>query len=192
MWFFDCSCTAAPRVWHFSAFHLYVYWFMHAFCVLFMMMLPVGIWNIIPSCCHRNKCKVEYIFVYTPLTCITYFGDYTNSFAIYKCAPDCNHFQPFILVWAVLPILMGNGSFLMSGSVLLLLFFSLSFSHCHYLCSVCLHPTKEVLVTTSDDHTWKMWALPRYRHSHNWSCSWLLPMMYNNKGWGEAWKQGYL
>ena len=29
------------------------------------------------------------------------------------------------------------------------------------LCSVTMHPSKQVMVTTSDDHTWKMWALPR-------------------------------
>ena len=25
---------------------------------------------------------------------------------------------------------------------------------------VCLHPTKPILVTASDDKTWKMWHLP--------------------------------
>ena len=29
-----------------------------------------------------------------------------------------------------------------------------------------MHPSKEVVVTASDDHTWKMWALPR----SGWEC----------------------
>ena len=27
-------------------------------------------------------------------------------------------------------------------------------------CRVALHPRKQILATTSDDHTWKMWAVP--------------------------------
>ena len=28
------------------------------------LQLPVSIWKIIPTCCHRNKGEVEYIFIY--------------------------------------------------------------------------------------------------------------------------------
>ena len=35
-------------------------------------------------------------------------------------------------------------------------------AHSYAINSVAVHPTKEVLVTASDDHTWKMWAFPRY------------------------------
>ena len=35
-------------------------------------------------------------------------------------------------------------------------------AHDYAINSVTLHPSKEVVVTASDDHTWKMWAYPRY------------------------------
>eukprot|EP00918_Siedleckia_nematoides_P064680 GHVU01140636.1.p1 GENE.GHVU01140636.1~~GHVU01140636.1.p1 ORF type:complete len:603 (+),score=65.99 GHVU01140636.1:232-1809(+) len=33
-------------------------------------------------------------------------------------------------------------------------------AHPHPISSVALHPRKQILATTSDDHTWKMWAIP--------------------------------
>ena len=32
------------------------------------------------------------------------------------------------------------------------------------LSSLALHPTKNILVTGSDDHTWKVWAVPSGEH----------------------------
>lgn len=33
-------------------------------------------------------------------------------------------------------------------------------AHSHAVSSVALHPRKQILATTSDDHTWKMWSVP--------------------------------
>ncbi|KAK3106404.1 hypothetical protein FSP39_019312 [Pinctada imbricata] len=33
-------------------------------------------------------------------------------------------------------------------------------AHSHPISNVTLHPRKQILATTSDDHTWKMWAVP--------------------------------
>lgn len=33
-------------------------------------------------------------------------------------------------------------------------------AHSHPVSSIALHPRKQILVTSSDDHTWKMWAVP--------------------------------
>ena len=35
-------------------------------------------------------------------------------------------------------------------------------AHDYAINSIALHPSKEVVVTASDDHTWKMWSYPRY------------------------------
>ena len=34
--------------------------------------------------------------------------------------------------------------------------------HYKFYSSIALHPRKQVLTTCSDDHSWKMWSVPRY------------------------------
>lgn len=78
--------------------------------------------------------------------------------------------QCIILIFATIPVFFRElvvgliqvlkQIMLVEITFLWLLAWNKEYSCSTYICSLALHPHKQILCTTSDDHTWKIWAVP--------------------------------
>ena len=91
---------------------------------------------------HPSQYSIAILPLISLQTCYEFPGDPVNPHRSSRDLPVCAH-------------LSRTGGLQPSASIK---------AHHYAINCIALHPTKEILVTASDDHTWKMWAFPRYVH----------------------------